>query len=58
MRQVSFAFLFTLFKQGEYRSDNHMWLFEAPNGKIFHAGPAKQMHWIDLTGDGTVTESV
>lgn len=26
-----------------------MWLFTAPNGKIFHAGPSKQMHWINPT---------
>lgn len=43
---------------GVYRSDNHMWLFTAPNGKVFHAGPAKQMHWIDTTGEGGVTDSL
>jgi galactose oxidase len=43
--------------QGEYRSDNHMWFFEAANGKILHAGPSKYMHWIDLAGDGSVVEA-
>lgn len=44
--------------EGLFRSDSHMWLFEAPNGRIFHAGPAKRMHWIDLDGNGTVTQSL
>jgi galactose oxidase len=43
---------------GKYRSDNHYWLFTAPNGKVFHAGPSKMMHWIDLAGTGSVTNSV
>jgi galactose oxidase len=40
--------------EGYYRSDNHMWFYEASNGKILHAGPSKTMHWIDLAGDGSV----
>lgn len=43
---------------GLFRSDNHMWLVTAPNGKIFHAGPSRQMHWIDVEGNGTITPSV
>jgi galactose oxidase len=43
-------------REGYYRSDNHMWLFEATNGKILHAGPSKTMHWLDLAGSGSVTE--
>ena len=35
-----------------------MWLFEAKDGRVFHAGPAKQMHWFNLTGDGSVTDSM
>ncbi len=35
-------------QQGIYRSDNHAWLWAAPNGKIFHAGPGTDMHWIDV----------
>jgi YVTN family beta-propeller protein len=42
---------------GIYRADNHMWLFPAPNGKIFHAGPAKQMNWLNTTGNGKVIRS-
>ncbi len=33
--------------QGDYRVDNHVWLWPAPNGKLFHAGPSEMMHWID-----------
>ncbi|WP_051648677.1 RICIN domain-containing protein [Cupriavidus sp. SK-3] len=40
---------------GLYRSDNHAWLFASANGRVFHAGPSKQMNWIDTTGDGSVT---
>lgn len=39
--------------QGVYRADNHMWLFEAPDGRIFHAGPSSQMHWIDRRNGGS-----
>lgn len=38
--------------EGVYRLDNHAWLWAAPNGKIFHAGPGEEMHWIDVNGNG------
>ncbi|MGC1632062.1 MAG: galactose oxidase-like domain-containing protein [Gelidibacter sp.] len=41
--------------EGEYRLDNHAWLWAAPNGKIFHAGPGEEMHWIDVNGVGSYT---
>jgi len=41
--------------QGVYRGDNHLWLFSAPNGEVFHAGPSAAMHWITTTGTGTIT---
>ena len=34
-------------EQNYYRVDNHVWLWPAPNGKLFHAGPSEMMHWID-----------
>lgn len=40
---------------GIYRSDNHAWLFAGANGRVFHAGPSKQMNWFDTTGNGNVT---
>ncbi len=43
--------------RGLYRVDNHLWLWAAPNGKIFHAGPSEEMHWIDVTGTGSVTSA-
>lgn len=43
--------------RGEYRDDNHAWLWAAPNGKVFHAGPSSNMHWIDVKGLGSVTSA-
>jgi galactose oxidase len=43
---------------GQYRNDNHMWLFQAPNGKIFHAGPSVMTHWISVAGDGSIVNAV
>ena len=43
--------------QGEFRDDNHAWLWAAPNGKVFHAGPSSNMHWIDVAGLGGVTSA-
>ncbi|MBT2594584.1 discoidin domain-containing protein [Arthrobacter sp. ISL-72] len=40
---------------GEYRSDNHAWLFAAPGGMVFHAGPSRQMNWISTAGAGSIT---
>jgi len=42
---------------GDYRKDSHMWLFGASNGWVFHAGPAKTMHWINTSGDGSVVSA-
>ena len=39
---------------GIYRQDNHMWLFAASNGWVFHAGPSKAMHWVNTAGSGSV----
>lgn len=35
--------------------DDHPWLFAAPNGRVFHAGPSPQMNWIDTKGNGSIT---
>jgi galactose oxidase len=43
--------------KGEFRSDNHMWLFPWSNGTVFQAGPAKAMHWIDTSGVGSYTDA-
>lgn len=45
-------------KEGLYRSDNHYWLFTAPDGRVFHAGPSKRMHWIETDGEGRSYESL
>ncbi|KAL6717682.1 hypothetical protein ACLMJK_005597 [Lecanora helva] len=41
--------------EGEYRADNHIWLMTWRNNSLFHPGPAKNMHWIDTSGIGSVT---
>ena len=38
---------------GIYRSDNHMWLFAWKDETVFHAGPSRNMHWIDPSGSGS-----
>ncbi|MGY2745362.1 hypothetical protein ACVWZ8_002479 [Arthrobacter sp. UYCu723] len=43
--------------RGGYRSDNHAWLFAAPGGRVFHAGPSRQMNWISTTGKGSITSA-
>jgi galactose oxidase len=43
--------------QGVYRGDNHLWLFSAANGRVFHAGPSAQMHWITTAGNGSITSA-
>ena len=37
--------------------DSHLWLIPAGNGKVFHAGPGKSMHWINTQGNGSVTDA-
>ncbi len=44
-------------RQGIYRADNHAWLFTAPGGRLFHAGPRRDMHWIDTDGNGRLTDA-
>ncbi len=39
--------------EGVYRLDNHAWLWAAPNGKVFHAGPGEIMNWIDVSNNGS-----
>ncbi|MGH1493275.1 MAG: galactose oxidase-like domain-containing protein [Acidimicrobiales bacterium] len=40
---------------GVLRSDNHMWLFGWKDGTVFHAGPSRNMNWIDTSGSGSYT---
>lgn len=39
--------------QGEYRSDNHGWLFAWKGGSVFQAGPSRAMNWYGTTGSGS-----
>lgn len=43
--------------QGLYREDNHAWIWAAPNGRVFHAGPGTDMHWIETNGAGRVIDA-
>ncbi|NTY38193.1 DUF1929 domain-containing protein [Burkholderia diffusa] len=40
-----------------YVADSHLWLIPAGNGKVFHAGPGEQMHWISTQGNGSVVSA-
>ncbi|BAO91448.1 RICIN domain-containing protein [Caballeronia cordobensis] len=40
---------------GIFRADNHAWMFAVGNGRVFHAGPSRAMHWFDTAGNGSVT---
>ena len=40
---------------GMFRADNQMWLFAAPGGGAFHAGPSAGMNWLTTAGNGTIT---
>ncbi|MFL9898511.1 RICIN domain-containing protein [Paraburkholderia fungorum] len=42
---------------GIFRQDNHAWLFAVANGRVFHAGPSRAMHWFDTAGNGSVTQA-
>jgi len=42
--------------QGRHnRPADHAWVWGAPNGKVFHAGPSEDMHWLDINGNGSYT---
>ena len=41
-------------RQGIFAGDNHMWMFAAPNGLLFNAGPSNEMHWIDPAISGGI----
>ena len=40
---------------GHGRPADHAWVWSAPNGKVFHAGPSEDMHWLDVNGNGSFT---
>ncbi len=43
--------------QNPNNDDYFPWLWAAPNGKLFHAGPSQTMHWIDTDGIGSWTSA-
>ncbi len=40
---------------GDYRKDNHGWLFAWTGGTVFQAGPSRAMNWYTTSGTGGVT---
>jgi len=40
---------------GDYRKDNHAWLFAWTGGKVLQAGPSRAMNWYSTSGTGGVT---
>ncbi|MFI5893162.1 discoidin domain-containing protein [Actinoplanes sp. NPDC051513] len=42
-------------KLGDYRKDNHAWLFAWTGNKVLQAGPSKKMNWYSVDGDGSTT---
>ncbi|MCU7722172.1 discoidin domain-containing protein [Actinoplanes sp. KI2] len=40
---------------GDYRKDNHAWLFAWKGDKILQAGPSKAMNWYSIDGNGSVS---
>jgi galactose oxidase len=55
LTNVPAAPMYTADPQGVYRADNHGWFIATSGGKVFQAGPSKQMNWITTTGSGTIT---
>ncbi|SAK60161.1 oxidase [Caballeronia temeraria] len=48
-------YIYTNDAAGPFRGDNHAWMFAVANGRVFHAGPSRAMHWFDTAGNGSVT---
>jgi galactose oxidase len=40
---------------GDYRKDNHTWLFGWTGGTVLQAGPSRAMNWYSTSGAGGVT---
>ncbi len=40
---------------GDYRKDNHAWLFAWSGGTVLQAGPSRAMNWYSTAGTGGVT---
>jgi galactose oxidase len=47
--------LLTTDHEGDFREDNHPWLYPWCNGSVFQAGPSKHMNWYYTDGEGGVS---
>ncbi len=45
----------TILNEAGFDQRWHPFLFLAPDGRIFHAGPTDRMNWINTTGNGSLT---
>ncbi|CAK1361526.1 Galactose oxidase [Cercospora beticola] len=42
---------------GQYRSDNHAWLYGWKNGSVFQAGPSIRQNWYGTSNSGSVQQA-
>ncbi|GKT59858.1 galactose oxidase [Colletotrichum tofieldiae] len=47
--------LLTTDREGQWREDNHAWLYGWRNGSVFQAGPSKAMSWYSINNVGSVS---
>ncbi|KAI9048232.1 hypothetical protein LZ554_008027 [Drepanopeziza brunnea f. sp. 'monogermtubi'] len=47
--------MLTVDDEGDWRTDNHAWLFSWSNGSVFQAGPSRAQNWYDTVNNGKIT---
>ena len=41
----------------DFGKDSHLWLIPTGSGRVLHAGPGTEMHWISTKGDGKIVSA-
>ncbi|KAI5367785.1 Putative PAN/Apple domain, galactose oxidase/kelch, beta-propeller [Septoria linicola] len=54
---VDFTPMLTTDAEGNWRTDNHAWLFGWKNGIVFQAGPSPKQNWYGTSGSGSVVQA-
>ena len=49
--------MLTTDNEGNWRTDNHGWLFGWKNGSVFQAGPSPKQNWYGTSGSGSVRQA-
>lgn len=49
--------MLTTDNEGNWRTDNHAWLFGWKNGFVFQAGPSPRQNWYGTSGSGSVRQA-